>query len=166
MCFNGGEIETFSDGTVFTCPPPELICSRNTSIIETQLVPPVCKNFIIMKFKVYKPMCSTQCVMILVPLVCYLTIQHIVWTAVILYLYLVKPPVCAFLRITHVLTVHSQPGEYVLVGDYECVINYEPLVLIVCSLCCWVQSMYWSKQLRLSGMWRWQSLQSHYRSAC
>ena len=46
FCLNDdGEVRTFSDGTVFTCPPVDLICSQNTPItVITDEVPPGCKN--------------------------------------------------------------------------------------------------------------------------
>ena len=79
VCSNDGATETFSDGTVFTCPPAELICSRNTPIIEVEAenVPPSCKNLIITKFEVYRSTPHMQGVMILVPLVQDLPVQHI-----------------------------------------------------------------------------------------
>ena len=72
---------TFSDGAVLTCPPPELICSRNTSISlldSTSDVPLSCKGNDHEICDFYKYSYSTKGVMILVPLVQDLSVQHIV----------------------------------------------------------------------------------------
>ena len=57
LCPYDGATLTFSDGAVLTCPPVELICSRNTSISlldSTSDIPLSCKGMMILRFDFYK----------------------------------------------------------------------------------------------------------------
>ena len=154
LCPYDGATLTFSDRAVLTCPPAELICSRNTSISlldSTSDVPLSCKDSMIMKFVIFANLlhtgCDDSCATCSRPA----SPAHCLTCNGSLTLRGAAPSVCTN-DTCNMGTFSDSSGN--CVG--KCATLYVVICILAtfgfCSLCCWVQSMYWSKQCELSGM--------------